>query len=416
MKRTIISIFGFLLVFQTNIGAQKFRTGAYSDMVKTLRVCLVDNWQATPIITVDEDNLVEVSFDVLGANPGIFTYTLTHCNADWTPDNLIQSEYMNGFQNRIINDYAVSFNTTMNYVNYRLTFPNEDLSLKISGNYAVLVFPENSDEPILCACFSVIEPNSDISMEVTTQTDKGMNNFFQQVNFSLKCSDEVKMPMQDLKVYVRQNERLDNEAALVKPLRIQNRQLFYEHIPALIFDAGNEYRNFEMTTHQFNGLNIGSIEYHSPYYHVNLKADRIRNDRSYSYYEDINGRLFVRTLNGTEYANEADYYVVHFFLPCERPFSENVYILSEAFNNLLDEQSLMDYSEIDRAYIKTALLKEGYYNYLYVTGKNNLSPAKTNAVEGNFYQTENEYRILVYFRRTGDRYDRLIGTQTIQFK
>lgn len=417
MRRILFFVVcGFYVAAQITCSAQKFKTDVFSDRVKTLRVNLVDNWQAAPIIDLEGDNWVEVNFDIMGGAPEAFTYTLTHCNADWTPSRLSQSEFMNGFQNRYVDDYAVSFNTTMDYVNYRLTFPNEDLTMKISGNYVVQVFPENDNKPILSACFSVVEHSSDISMQVTSQTDKGMNNRYQQVNFVLTYGNEVRTPMQDLKVYVQQNNRTDNEATLVKPLNVQNKRLVYEHNPALIFEGGNEYRSFEMTTHRYNGLNIEAIEYHEPYYHALIKPDRIRANSAYSFNEDINGRFFIRTLTGTDYDYEADYYIVHFYLPCEKPFAENVYILSDVFNKALDERSQMEYSPADKGYIKSVLLKEGYYNYLYVTQKDNQSPASPALIEGNYYQTENEYRVLVYFRPPGSRYDRLIGTQTVQFK
>ncbi|GHU61702.1 DUF5103 domain-containing protein [Bacteroidia bacterium] len=396
--------------------AQKFRTEAFSDKIKTLRVNVVDDWKAKPIIELESDKWVELSFDVMTSSHENFTYTLTHCNADWTPSPLAQSEYMSGFQNRFIEDYAVSFNTSMDYINYRLTFPNEDLSMKISGNYVVQVFPEHENKPILSACFSVVEAGANISMTATSQTDKGMNNQYQQVNFSVTYGSDVKVPLQELKVYVQQNNRIDNEVTAIKPLSVLNKQLIYEHNPALVFDGGNEYRYFEMTTKEYNGLNIESIQFHSPYYHVDLKPEIIRSSRAYSFNEDINGRFYIRTLSGIDYDYEADYRIVHFFLPSEKPFAEDIYILSEAFNNILDERSKMEYSAPDAGYIKTVSLKEGYYNYLYVTQKDNASSAGTALIEGNFYQTENEYRVMVYFHPQGGKYDKLIGTQTIQFK
>ena len=417
MKKTLFIISILCLIFQVNIQAQKFRTSSFSDLVKTLRVFPVGKWDGMPVIKMGSSDQIEISFDVMDPAPGAYTYTITHCNADWTPSDLIQSEYMNGFQNRYVDDYATSFNTTVNYVNYRLTLPNEDITLKISGNYAVQIFPENSNDPILCACFSVVEKKSDIAMQVITQTDKGMNNFFQQVNLTLNYnSNEVRDPTSDLQVYVRQNNRIDNQAALVKPLRILRNQATFEHIPALIFAAGNEYRPFEMTTRRTNGLNIESIKFYSPYFHVFLFPDIIRAGRPYSFTQDINGRVFIRTLMGDNYDTMGDYYIVHFFLACNNPFPENVYILSEAFNNILDDRSKMDYSPQDGGYVKSVLLKEGYYNYLYLTKKDAQPIGNTASIEGDFYQTENEYQAWVYFRRPGDRYEQLIGIQTVQFK
>lgn len=416
MRKNILFFILLYTVFSTNAFARKFKTCSFTDQVKTLRVGVMDDLYAAPVIELGGDKLIEITFDMLEPEPRAYTYTLTHCDADWTQSQLIQPEYMNGFQNRIIEDYAVSFNTTMDYVNYRLTFPNEDVSTKVSGNYLVQVFPPDSDEPVLHACFSVVEPTSPIPMEVTSQTDKGMNTFYQQVNFSVSYGNEVKTPTQDLKVYVQQNNRIDNEAVLLKPLTVQNNRLVFEHNPALIFEAGNEYRSFEMITHKYTGLNIESVEFHAPYYHTVITPDLIRSQRPYTFFEDINGRYVIRTLSGTDYDYEADYQIVHFYLPCEKPFADNVYILSEAFNNLLDERSQMDYSIQDKGYIKAVLLKEGYYNYLYVTKKDTQSSASTAAIEGNFFQTENEYRVMVYFRPMGGRYDRLIGVKTIQFK
>ena len=416
MRKNIFLFIIACLVFSTSAFAQKFRTGAFSDQVKTLQVYASDDPLSAPVIALESNRWIEIGFDVLNAEPQAYTYTLTHCNADWTPSQLVQSEYMDGFQNRLIDDYAVSFNTTMNYVNYRLTLPNENVFMKVSGNYLVQVFPQNSNNSILHACFSVVESGAAVSMQVSSQTDKGMNNFYQQVNFSVGYGNEVKMPMQDLKIYVRQNNRIDNETAALKPLLVQNNRLVFEHNPALIFEAGNEYRSFEMITYRYNGLNIESVEYHAPYYHSLLRPDMIRSQRPYTFMEDINGKFVVRTLSGTDYSCEADYQIVHFFLPCEKPFTEKVYILSEAFNNILDERSRMDYSAQDGGYVKSVVLKEGYYNYLYVTQKNAQSPVSPAAIEGNFFQTENEYRVMVYFRPMGGRYDRLIGVQTIQFK
>jgi hypothetical protein len=317
---------------------------------------------------------------------------------------------LDGLQNNPVEDYANSFNTKMDYVNYKLLLPNENVNLKISGNYVVQIFSEMDDKPALNACFSVLEPQTDVRMEVSPITDKGSNSKYQAVSFEVGYGNEVRSPVQELKVYVLQNNRHDNPASLVKPLNLQNKKAFYNHHPSLIFAAGNEYRKFEMTTTQYPGLNIEAIEYHSPYYHSILRPDRIRSDRAYSFYEDINGKIFIRNSDAGDSDIEADYQFVHFYLPCEKPYPENVYILSEAFNSILDFRSQMEYSLKDKGYVKSVLLKEGYYNYLYVTRKDNSSPASTDWIEGDYYQTENKYRVMVYSRTVGMRYDKLIGT------
>jgi hypothetical protein len=297
----------------------------------------------------------------------------------------------------------------MDYINYRLQIPNERVNLKISGNYVVQIIPEGDDEPLLNACFSVIEPQAVVQMQVSPITDKGSNSRYQAVSFDVAYGNEIKAPLQELKVFVLQNNRLDNHASQVKPLNLQNKKAFYDHQPALIFNAGNEYRSFEMTTTQYTGMNIEALEYHPPYYHSILRPDPLRSNRAYSFHEDINGKIVVRNNDAEDPDTEADYQIVHFYLPCEKPFPEAVFILSEAFNNIPDARSQMEYSAKDKGYVKSVLLKEGYYNYLYVTRKDPASPAETAPIEGDYYPTENKYRVMVYCRTMGMRYDQLIG-------
>ncbi|MDR0507029.1 MAG: DUF5103 domain-containing protein [Dysgonamonadaceae bacterium] len=403
---------GFAFAF---FGSPVFRTQSIANRIMTLMVNSSEGWDTSPVIELGSGNTVEISFDLLGAAPEYFTYKITHCNADWTPSNLVVSEYLDGLQNNYIEDYENSFNTKMDYVNYKLSVPNDKVRLKISGNYLLQVM-DDSDLPVLNACFSVVEMQTKIGIQVTPVTDKGVNTHYQAVNFDIAYGNEIKSPIQDLKVYVRQNWRFDNEAALVKPLNIQNGKATYEHNPSLIFDAGNEYRAFEMTSALYYGLGIEAIEYHAPYYHAVLKPDAVRSNHFYSYNQDINGRVYIKNKDAEYSDTEADYEFVHFYVPCDNPFNEEVYILSKAFQNILDESSQMEYSERDKGYVKTAVLKEGYYNYLYVTKKSNADRGNTNLIEGNYYETENEYCVMVYFRPTGSRYDRLIGIKTIQYK
>ena len=417
MKNQLKHLCRILLLLTVSTGsAQTFRTETLSDPVRTLRVFPAGSWNLPPIINLQRGEQIEINFDLFGAAPEYYTYRILHCDADWTPSQLIESEYLEGLQNYPVDDYANSFNTTMDYVNYQLLIPNDKVNLKVSGNYVVQISLAENSQPVINACFSVIEPQAEIQMQVSPITDRGANSKYQAVSFEVNYGSDIRSPLQDLKVYVFQNNRIDNAAALVKPLNLQNKKVVYDHSPALIFEAGNEYRRFEMTTIRYAGLNIERVEFFTPYYHTTLKPDILRSNRAYLFTEDINGRVFIRNNNAEDSDIEADYQFVHFYIPCETPFPENIYILSEAFNNILDRRSQMEYSVADKGYVKSAVLKEGYYNYLYVNRKNNSSVASPAFIEGNFYQTENEYRVMVYARPTGWRYDKLIGVQTIQYK
>ncbi|MDR0799177.1 MAG: DUF5103 domain-containing protein [Dysgonamonadaceae bacterium] len=416
MKKIIFLITVFFSgVVSVCFAAQPIRTQPFSEQVKTLLVRLTSNWEASPILELQGNDAIDIRFDVLGSAPGYYRYSVTHCNADWTPSALLPSEYLNGLQNNYITDYVQSFNTTMDYIHYQLFIPNNEVQLKVSGNYVLQVWDEQ-DHLLLNACFSVVDPRASVRMQASSVTDKGVNNYYQAVSFEILYGDEIRVPLQDLKVYVQQNRRFDNEAALLKPLSVQNRKAIYDHNPALIFDGGNEYRSFEMTTTKWNGWGIETVEYYAPYYHTILKPGYRRGDRSYSYNEDLNGRFYIRRNDADDSNTEADYEIVHFYIPCDQPFTEKVYILSDAFYNLLNADSQMEYSATDKGYVKTVLLKEGYYNFLYVTQKGNATAASTALLEGNYYETENEYCLMVYFRPLGGRYDQLIAVQTLEYK
>jgi len=397
--------------FVTNLSALKiFRTDVFSPVVKTLQVKANGDWLLPPVINLEGNDYIEICFDELSAQQTRFTYSITHCNADWTKSGLNPVEYMTGFQNQLIYDYATSFNTTMDYIHYKLFLPNDDTHFLVSGNYVVHISEEgNENKPVLAACFSVVDQQVKIQMSVTANTDLDFNRSHQQLSLTVNYASNISSTMQDFKIYALQNNRRDNMALLFSPSSIQPGKIVYEHNRNLIFEAGNEYRRFETVSTQHNGMNVKSIRYYSPYFHETLFPDELRSRKSYLFDKDQNGKFYIRSNEASNYDIESDYVFVHFTLSCERPFLEDIYILSEAFNNLLDERSKMTYNYENKCYEKAVLLKQGLYNYLYVSEKDD--KATTGLAEGNYYQTENEYMILMYYRQPGGRYDQLIGMQ-----
>ena len=416
MKTKILLSFIFIVLVIESLSAQSYRTEVFSEMIKTLRVSVVDDWASPPVIELEGGEAIEISFDEIAERPKRYVYTLTHCTADWQPSQLNQREYMNGFQNMPVDDFDNSFGTYMDYVNYRLYFPNENMMLRISGNYVVQVFEENEPKkPVLSACFSVVEPLVKIDMQVSSRTDIDVNRSHQQVSFDVNYDNRDIFPMQDIRAVVRQNNRPDNSSGVIKPTMIGNKQIKYQHVQKLIFEAGNEYRKFEVLSFKYVGLGIESMSFHDPYYHADIRSNSLRNNR-YSYDEDANGKYVIRNSDGVDFDTEADYFFAHFYLPAKQKYNEDIYILSEIFSNVMNESSKMEYSEQAQGYIKTAILKQGYYNYLYVTKKKGSETASTALIEGNYFQTENEYCAYIYYRPAGSRYDKLIGFKNLKYK
>ena len=325
-------------------------------------------------------------------------------------------EYMDGFQGMTINDYSPSFNTTVSYMNYRLYLPNDNIRFKVSGNYLLYVYEEERPDRIVCSVrFGVYEPLIGIDATASGNTDISFNKEHQQINFQIdRKGVTVNFPEKELKIYVYQNNRDDNVARNVQPQIITGNRLTYEHLRELIFEGGNEYRRFEFLTHRYNGLNIDGIGFYNPYYHADLMIDRSRMHTGYRYDQDQDGRFFVRCSDCNNPDTEADYYIVHFTYASEPLLEGDVYLLGDFVQNQFNETSRMEYNPQTRQYEKALMLKQGYYNYQYVLLPHGETKAQTLPTEGDYYQTENEYTILVYHRPMGMRYDRLIGKLTLR--
>jgi hypothetical protein len=393
-----------------------YQTEIYAAQIKSLEVKVAGELISEPFIELNGDRTLEVDFDVLNHTQGRYAYTLIHCDADWKKSALFPIEYMDGFQGMTIDDVAQAFNTTAHYTHFRLFLPNDYVRFKVSGNYVILVHEEDTPDKIaFSARFSVCESLVDLQASLTSNTDIAFNKTYQQVSFRIDTRNlPVAYPQTDLKIRVNQNRRTDHEVVGLQPSSISSRLLTYEHIPALIFEAGNEYRRIEFLTHRYNGLNIERIQYFNPFYHADVMTEQSRAGQTYHYDQDQNGRFFIRCSNCQNPKVEADYYVVHFAYESQ-PFPDgDLYLLGDFLRNRLDGNSRMEYNVETGCYEKAMLLKQGYYNYQYVFLPHGATRGELLRTEGSYYQTENEYAITVYYRPTGARYDRIIGRTTIR--
>jgi hypothetical protein len=323
---------------------------------------------------------------------------------------------MDGFQGLPIEDFFNSKATTTSYTHYQLTIPNKDIQLKVSGNYAVRVYDDNNpSQAVLIACFSVYEPQVTLMSTVSGNTDIDTNQAHQQLSFTINHTNfPIHYPHTDLKINVQQNNRRDNMVTGIQPRNILNRQLEYTHIQELIFEAGNEYRRMEFLSNTYNGMHVDAISFHNPYYHVELIPDLVRRNRTYQYDQDQNGRSYTNCSGCNDPDTEADYYVVHFSLNTDLLANGQLYLLSDIYNNVLDEKSRMGYNTQTGQYEKSLQIKQGHHNYQYIFIPDRQTKGTTLPIEGNYSQTENEYSIYVYFRPMSERFDRLIGYTTIR--
>jgi hypothetical protein len=403
-----------LILFPVTLSAQ-YQTRPFIETIKSLQVRTTAEGRTTaPVFNLGSGG-VTISFDELNADIKNYYYRVEHCNADWTPSSLSPLDWADGFTENALLDAAPSFNTTMPYTNYRLELPNSDLRFRLSGNYVVSFYdPTEPDDIIATACFSVLDAKVGIDAAVRGNTDTDIRGQMQQLDFSIILNTYVVENPSELKVFVRQNNRTDNELRNLSPTYIAQGKLTYNH-RNLIFEGGTEYKVFDISSRYTFSGNVDRVVFRDPYFHAELFSDRINPYAGYIRTNDVNG-LFV--INVQEYQNddtESDYYLVHFTLTAETPFFDgSVYLLGGFNQNLLDDRVQMSYNSQRKCYEKILLLKQGGYNYQYLFMPSGSQTATTKRISGSSWQTENEYTVYVYHRPFGERYDRLIGVQSVR--
>lgn len=393
-------------------------TGIFDQRFRTLKTEVEDNFMSPPVIRLGTNDRILVKFDEIGEDNSYLEYRLIHCDADWQPSRLIESEYLEGFNSVRIEDYAYSTATFVHYVNYLIAFPNEDLQIKHSGNYLLQVYdPERPEETLLQTRFQVTENIARIEGNVTSRTDMGHNTYWQQLAFEIDCQGIGEFnPYQDIIVYVTQNDREATKRRIMTPLRVSGDKIIYEHLNDLVFGASNEYRRFESVSNSFPGMRVDSLRYMGSNYHVWLKVDEPRQSASYSYDQTQHGRFLVREYNSTDSDIGADYITVHFLLECPELPAYDIYLDGEFTHDRMDKENLLTYDHRVGGYMAEVPLKQGAYNYQYVTRSRQTGEISTSTIEGDKYETLNEYGIAVYFRPPGARADRLISYRILQME
>ncbi len=409
------------------LGAQSVFTHALDPNLKTLQVIVDEDFQKLPVIDLEGNSSLVVSFDMLADEQVWLDYTLVHCDAHWVPDRLNEMDYLEySMLPQHVEDVEPSFNTFTNYYHYAVQFPNDEVQPKVSGNYAMIFHVQDEpDSVVAVATFSVCEQLVFVNGTVSANTDIDFNQLHQQLTLELSWGDRQLANMDaasELWVKVLQNHRRDQERWLERPSRLQTGRAFYEHDKKLIFEAGNHWRRFEFTDERYPGLHVDHVRYHAPIYYAYLNRDKARNLDNYRYDQDQHGKFKVHALHVEDVDVEAEYFMAMFTLDAPAGLdTRGVYLVGDMTHQVLDASTRMEYDRNEGLYYKEMLLKEGAYNYQYLVpvgtkkdADGNEQPVlSTSLIEGNHYETPNEYEIYVYYHPFGSRYDRLVSTATL---
>lgn len=388
----------------------------YAQNIKTLQVIVNQDWLSPPVMKLNSNDVLNVSFDEMSHDYHRFIYKIEHCEADWSvSQEIFESDYLEGFNNNPIDDYQNSINTTILYTHYKLQIPNEKCRLKISGNYILTVYDEDNDnKKILTAKFMVVEPRMDVNMSISTNTDIDLNKEHQQVAMKVNYGNlNITNVPEQIQTVVMQNNNIESSRINVKPNIINNKGLEWSHNKELIFEAGNEYRKYEILALSHPTMGIENITWDGNYYNVYPNVSESRNN--YLYDEDANGAFYIRNSDNIDNDFTCDYVFVHYKLKSKELPNSIISINGQWTTNSDSSKYQMTYNHLEESYTAIILQKQGYYSYRFVNinpnGKVSIPPT-----EGNFYQTENRYQAYVYYKGVGERTWRLVGYKQTDFR
>lgn len=398
--------------FQAN--SLRYDNFIYKESIKTPEIHRKGHTLSYPVIELNTNDTIELTFDELSSDISDYYFTVIHCNSAWQPSGLSPSDFIDGFVENPVTAYKPSFNTLINYINYSIRIPDEYLRLKISGNYILFVY-ENSDkeQPVLTRRFFVTDTRTEITAEIKRATSIDLMKSHQEVDFNIKHTFRCNDPYGDIKVFVSQNYRSDNMITSLKPLFVKNNELIYNYEDGNLFPGGSEFRWFDAKSVRYQTERVGTIVYKKPYYNFYLLPDEKRTFKVYFSWQDINGKFFIKNSEGINSLIESDYVYVHFSLPWETPMVDgNIYVFGALSDWQCTKRNMLAYNYQKKCYELSLLLKQGFYDYEYVYLKDGANEADAGFIEGNHYETENEYLFFVYWKDISFNYEQLVGFKT----
>lgn len=394
----------------------RYEDHVYHESIKTVQF-----YQATgvpeevlePAVTsLQQGRPLVLEFDRVNTGQQRLVAKLIHCNYNWTPSNLNETQYLNDFNEFFITDAQNSVNTRVPYVHYRFRVPR----VKMSGNY-LLEVREEGGNLLLTRRMMVYQNLTTVTAKLGLPAGPSGRDTRQPVEFNVFYKDyEIVNPAVEVKAVLRQNHRWDNAKFIPAPTFVRDHLKRLEYVffePKDNFLGLAEYRPFDTRSVRYNGIGVSNINVEANPVEVFLQIDKNRSGEVYSQEPDVNGKMII---NNREYGNgniNADYTWVDFELKATEEPTGQVYILGALTDWKLLPEGRMRYNPERQAYSGRLLLKQGYYNYQYVLQKG--STLDYSYYEGSHFQTENSYDILIYYRPPGSRADLLIGYEEILF-
>lgn len=422
MKKVTILIFALIILFNdfsckkvyaktkinlTNNVDLEYKDRIYNPNIKTVNLYSDKNIRSKiepAAINIASPNQLILEFDELYEDARYFQANIIHCNWDWTPSDLRPIEYLNSFNEFEIFEYEYSVYSRIPYTHYTFVLPR----VTLPGNYLLVVYnKDNPDELAFSKRFLVYDQIIGIAYSVGESMGIQERRTHQQIDFVLNYNKiDIFNPQSDIKVVVRQNQSWLTAIYNLQATKIDEFKKELEYRPFNLennFFGGNEFRFFDLNSVIAPGRNVDRVFLKEDRVDAFLLQDKIRKNEFYSIWDDLNGGFIISNIDAQDPRLESDYANVHFFLQSPQKLSTDVYIFGKLSNYDLLPEFKLEYDNELRGYRGDALLKQGWYDYIYYT------PGDPYVIEGSHFETENDYDILVYVKPQGKTYSILAG-------
>lgn len=426
----------------------------YIDGLKSVKFHVDGYMVSMPVLYANSPGQLVLSFDdISGEDVKNYTYTIVHCDSDWTPSRLSQLEYIDGFGEERIENFEYSFKAKSIYTHYWAVLPNEDLTFTKSGNFLLKVYEDEDDKRLaITRRFVIVDEQVEIQARSTRPANVSKYNTHHEIDFKVIHKDfDIRSPRQELTAVVLQNRRWDTALNDLKPLFSRFEEQSFEYQDKIVFPAGKEFRYLDLRGVKFRDPRLVSVTVHNDEYSAEIELDKKRGSSAHYERFDINGnfiiensdergRLFIRRPGASDISIglgdqteitrqeaifgaddfeleihnlQSEYVDVLFTLksPGEM-YGEDIYIYGGLTDWEFKPEFKMVYNPAIYAYVSKVKLKQGYYDYIYAAVSQETGEADFEVTEGDWQETENEYTILLYYRPFGSRFDQLIGLHT----
>lgn len=411
-----------LLMNYAALSAQTNPDQIYSNSIHTVLIHPKEHPVGLPFIGLNDTRPLEISFDDFTKNFQDYYYTIELRGLDWEPIAVSPFDYIQGFPQNKIYHYTPSSISTQPYIHYQFELPNENCKPTKSGNYIVKVFKGGEPDNILFTRrFFVADNIIGVFASVQEPFDGNISKTHQKIQLSLDVKKLPYFQMDQVQVCVFQNKQINDFKRATNPSFIRGSIIEYNSEQDLIFPAGKEYRWLDLQSLRLKTDRIAGFDFHEPRVKVILKPDMPRNSIPYYSFNDLNGSYIISNSESIEAPFQNDYAQVQFtYIPKDGIpyFGEKLFLIGAITNNELDKAAEMVFNAAKGVYEKNILLKQGYYSYQYLLKDNreNNSLMDFTLTEGDHWETENNYTILVYYTAAGARYPSLAGFSTINSK